>query len=116
MDVDKKAPPALGSTRRKPVRGPLPAHLPRERRVIPGPTACPCWNGKLTKLGEDITETLEAIPRQFEVIETVRERFSCRACETITQPPAPFLRSRADGPSPSCWRGFWKPGSASICR
>jgi len=24
------------------------------------------------------------------VIQTVRERFSCRACETITQPPAPF--------------------------
>ena len=37
--------------RRKPVRGPLPAHLPRERVVIPGPTACPCCNGKLSKLG-----------------------------------------------------------------
>jgi transposase len=24
------------------------------------------------------------------VIQTVREKFSCRACETITQPPAPF--------------------------
>jgi transposase len=30
------------------------------------------------------------IPRQWKVIQTVRERFSCRACETITQPPAPF--------------------------
>ena len=29
-------------TRRKPVRAPFPAHLPRERIVIPGPTACPC--------------------------------------------------------------------------
>src|SRR6516164_9012947 len=28
-------------TRRKPVRGPLPAHLPRERVVLPGPTECP---------------------------------------------------------------------------
>ena len=27
---------------RKPVRGPLPAHLPRERVVIPSPSACPC--------------------------------------------------------------------------
>ncbi|CAN5311864.1 hypothetical protein BH10PSE15_BH10PSE15_12460 [soil metagenome] len=26
----------------------------------------------------------------MKVIETVRERFSCRNCETITQPPAPF--------------------------
>ncbi len=29
-------------------------------------------------------------PRQWKVIQTVRERFSCRECETITQPPAPF--------------------------
>ena len=49
--------------------------------VIPGPTACPCCNGKLAKLGEDVTETLEVIPRQYKVIQTVRERFACRACE-----------------------------------
>jgi transposase len=78
------------STRGKPVRGLLPAHLPRERVVIPGPTACPCCHGKLVKLGETITETLEVIPRQWKVIQTVREKFTCRTCETITQPPAPF--------------------------
>ena len=77
-------------TRRKPVRGPLPAHLPRERVVLPGPTACPCCGGALARLGETITETLEVIPRQWKVVQTVREKFACRACETITQPPAPF--------------------------
>jgi transposase len=77
-------------TRRKPVRAPLPTHLPRERVVVPGPTSCPCCQGKLSKLGEDVTETLEVIPRQFKVIQTVRERFACRACEAIHQPPAPF--------------------------
>ena len=41
-------------------------------------------------MGEDITETLEVIPRQWKVIQTVREKFSCRECERITQPPAPF--------------------------
>jgi transposase len=76
--------------RRKPVRAPLPASLPRERVVIPAPCSCPSCGGKLAKLGEDITETLEVIPRQWKVIQTVRERFSCRSCETITQPPAPF--------------------------
>ena len=45
--------------RRKPFRGPLPAHLPRERVVLPAPSACPCCGGRLSKLGEDITETLE---------------------------------------------------------
>jgi transposase len=77
-------------TRVKPVRGPLPAHLPRERVVVPAPTACPCCGGKLAKLGETITETLESIPRSYKVIQTVREKFSCRSCEKITQPPAPF--------------------------
>ena len=73
---------------RKPVRGPLPAHLPRERVVVPSPSACPCCGGKLSKLGEDVTETLEVVPRSWKVVQTVRERFSCRSCETITQPPA----------------------------
>ncbi|WP_407927977.1 IS66 family transposase [Belnapia arida] len=76
--------------RRQPVRAPLPAHLPRERVLIPAPSACPCCGGRLSKLGEDITETLEVVPRQWKVIQTVRERFSCRSCEAITQPPAPF--------------------------
>jgi transposase len=77
--------------RRQPSRKPFPDHLPRERVVITAPESCPCCGStKLSKLGEDITETLEVIPRQWKVIQTVRERFSCRQCETITQPPAPF--------------------------
>ena len=77
-------------TRRKPVRAPLPGHLPRERVVVEGPSACPCCGGTLAKSGETITETLEVIPRQWKVIQTVREKFTCRSCEKITQPPAPF--------------------------
>ena len=77
--------------RKRPARKPFPDHLPRERVVIPAPKSCPCCgSAKLSKLGEDITETLEVVPRQWKVIQTVRERFSCRECETITQPPAPF--------------------------
>ena len=30
------------------------------------------------------------IPRQWKAIQTVREKFSCRECEKIAQPPAPF--------------------------
>jgi transposase len=77
-------------TRQRPRRE-LPEHLPRERVVIPAPEACPCCGSDdLSKLGEDITETLEVIPRQWKVIQTIREKFACRACEAITQPPAPF--------------------------
>jgi transposase len=85
--------------RRRPARRPLPAHLPRERIVYPVPAACPCCGGgTLRKIGEDVTETLELIPRQWKVIQHVREKFSCRACEAITQPPAPshpIARGRA---------------------
>ena len=77
--------------RKRPLRKPFPDHLPRERVVIAAPESCPCCGSdRLSKLGEDITETLEVVPRSWKVIQTVRERFSCRNCETITQPPAPF--------------------------
>ncbi len=77
--------------RKRPSRKPFPEHLPRERVVVPAPCACPaCGGSRLSKLGEDVTETLEVIPRAWKVIQTVREKFSCRDCETITQPPAPF--------------------------
>ena len=77
--------------RKRPLRKPFPDHLPRERVVITAPESCPCCgSARLSKLGEDITETLEVVPRSWKVIQTVRERFSCRNCETITQPPAPF--------------------------
>jgi transposase len=77
--------------RKRPARKPFPAHVPRERVVIAAPESCPCCGSKrVSKLGEDVTETLEVIPRQWKVIQTVREKFSCRDCETITQPPAPF--------------------------
>ena len=75
--------------RRRPARRALPEHLARERVVYPSPSACPCCGGILHKLGEDVTETLELIPRQWKVIQHVREKYSCRSCEAITQPPAP---------------------------
>ena len=77
--------------RRRPSRKPFPEHLPRERIVVPAPTSCQCCGSlKLSKLGEDITETLEVVPRSWKVIQTVREKFTCRECEAISQPPAPF--------------------------
>ena len=80
-----------GFTRTRGERNTFPDHLPRERVVIDPPTACECCGGnRLRKLGEDVTRTLELVPRQWKVIETVREKFSCRDCEKISQTPAPF--------------------------
>ena len=80
-----------GFTRKRPERNTFPDHLPRERVVIAPPTACACCGGhRLRKLGEDVTRTLELQPRQWKVVETVREKFTCRDCEKISQAPAPF--------------------------
>ncbi len=77
--------------RKRPARKPFPEHLPRTRVVVPALCSCPaCGSRRLSKLGEDVTETLEVIPRSWKVIQTVREKFSCRDCEKIAQPPAPF--------------------------
>lgn len=87
-----------GFERRRPTRKPFPDHLPRERIVIEAPTTCSCCGSdRIVKMGEDITETLEVIPRQWKVIQTVREKFTCRICEKISQPPAPFH------PTPRGW-------------
>ena len=100
MAAEKIAVPSF--ERRKPARRPLPEHLPRERIVYPLPATCPCCgDSRLRKIGEDVTETLELVPRQWKVIQHVREKFSCRSCETITRPPAPIpshrTRSRRSG-------------------
>src|SRR5207342_3250624 len=78
-------------TRKRPSRKPFPDHLPRERVIVPGPVACSCCGGsRLSRLGEDVTETLEVIPKSWKVIQHVREKFTCRDCEKISQAPAPF--------------------------
>ena len=86
-----KAISVKGFTRKRPERQTFPENLPRERVVIDPPTVCACCGGnRLRKLGEDVTRTLESVPRQWKVVETVREKFSCRDCEKISQSPAPF--------------------------
>jgi transposase len=83
--------PVRAFERRRPARKPFPDHLPRERVVVEAPATCTCCgSSRIVKMGEDVTETLEVIPRQWKVIQTVREKFTCRDCEKISQPPAPF--------------------------
>ena len=77
--------------RKRPARQPFPPDLPRERVVIAAPGSCPCCGStRLCRLGESVTETVERVPASWKVIQTVREKVSCRDCETIAQAPAPF--------------------------
>lgn len=82
-------------------RKPLPAHLPREQVTHTPQGACSCCGGTvLRKLGEDVTEVLEYVPSSFKVIQHLRPKLSCRACETIVQAPLPSLPIERGRPSP----------------
>ena len=73
----------------KPARRPLPDHLPREEVFHPADHACPSCGGALRRIGEDVTETLDYVPGRFKVVRHVREKLSCRACDTVVAAPAP---------------------------
>src|SRR5258706_13241168 len=97
--IAQQTPPPTDAEREKPARRPLPAHLPRERVVHAAPCACRhCGSGRIRKLGEQTAETLERVPAHWKVITHVRETFTCRVCEKITETPSPshpIVRGRA---------------------
>ncbi len=74
---------------RKPVRKPLPAHLPRETVVHAPDVTCPDCDTTMQRLGEDVSEMLEYVPARFKVIRQVRPKLSCGCCQRIVQLPAP---------------------------
>ena len=82
----------------KPARRALPDYLPREDRVHTAPHACPSCGGSLRRIGDDIAETLDYVPGRFKVIRHIREKLSCRACDTVVAAAAPdhaIARGRA---------------------
>jgi transposase len=92
--AERKLPEAataiFASATRKPARGPLPDHLPRQTEMHrPVADHCPECGGELRQLGEDISEILEYVPARFKVIRHVRPKLSCRKCDVIVQAAAP---------------------------
>ncbi len=81
--------PTEPAERVKPVRRPLPAHLPRETITHQGACTCPRCGGELKPFGEDVAEMLEYVPERFKVVRHVRPKFSCGRCAQIVQAPAP---------------------------
>jgi len=81
--------------RAMPKRKPLPEHLPRQEMVHEpegdGACTCPACGAGMAKLGEDVTEVLDYVPGRFQVIRHVRPKYACKACDAITQAPAPAL-------------------------
>jgi transposase len=82
-------------------RKPLPAHLPRERVLHEPAAACAGCGGKvLRRIADEITEVLEYVPSSFKVMQHVRPKMSCRACETIVKAPLPSFPIERGRPGP----------------
>jgi transposase len=80
---DAAATKPAGKPRKKARRniGALPKHLPRCEQVLePDATACPCCDGRLHKIGEDVSEVLDVIPAILRVLRTIRPKYACRGC------------------------------------
>ena len=84
------SPQTSAQPKAKPIRRPLPEHLPREVHThLPAEDACPDCGGELRKLGEDVSEILERVPATYKVIRHVRVKMACTKCDVIVQAPAP---------------------------
>jgi len=94
-------------TRKTPGRKPLPDHLPRRRiehDLSEDAKVCGCGCRK-SKIGEEISEQLDIIPARIQVLQHVRFKYACRACEgtdddgptvmTAPMPPQPIPKSNA---------------------
>lgn len=80
-DVDVSATP--GKEKKRPVRKPLPPELPRVRQVFElsdEERQCPC-GCTLVEIGEEISERVDIIPAQVQVIQTIRKKYACKGCE-----------------------------------
>ena len=92
------APVVVEAASPKPARRPLPVHLPRETVVHPGPCACPSWGGRLRRIGEDLTETLDYVPGRFKRSPAGSARAWSRRLHPIMPSPAavPILSGRSE--------------------
>ena len=91
----------------KPARRPLPEHLPHEAVMHRAAAACPSCGGALRRIGEDVTETLDYVPGRFKVVRHIREKLSCRACDTVVAAAVPdhaIGRGRGRGGTASAYR------------
>jgi transposase len=65
-------------------RKPLPAHLERRRvvhDVLPDELTCPDCGARREAFGEEVREQLDYIPASLVVIQHIRPKYACKACQ-----------------------------------
>ena len=76
--------PSSPSKRKGHGRRKLPADLPREQIIHDLPEdqkPCPCCGAMRQLIGQETSEQLDIVPAQLKVIEHVRLKYACKACE-----------------------------------
>lgn len=70
----------------------LPESLPREIVEIDIDYSKICSNdgSELKCIGEEVSEKLEIVPAKVKVIRTIRKKYACSKCESITTAPVPL--------------------------
>lgn len=61
---------------------------------------CQCCNNNLVKIGQDVCEQLEILPKLIYVVEHTRYKYACRTCHTLImapKPPSPLPKALAGG-------------------
>lgn len=86
---------------RVPRREPLPAHLPRVEDIHePASCTCATCGGTLTRIGEDVSEQLDAEPVRFLVRKRIFPKYACRTCDTVITAPVPAAIIDRGRPAP----------------
>jgi len=90
----------------------LPADLPRQKVIHDLPEdqkPCPCCGKMRHIIGQEISEQLDYVPAKLTVIEHVRLKYACRACEENASQSGPQIVT-AEKPSSPIEKGLAAPG------
>jgi transposase len=104
VSAEPEAEILIARKRRGGGRRELPASLPRERvehDLSPSEKLCPCCGRPRERIGSETSEQLEYVPASLKVLEHVRFKYACRACEehvAIAPPPPRPIEKGLPGP------------------
>ncbi len=91
-------------------RAKLPEALPRipiEHDLKPEAKLCPCCGQERCRIGKEVTEQLEHFPASFKVLQHIRYKYACKACENNGHGPQIEL---AEKPAQPIEKGLPGPG------
>jgi transposase len=89
QNASETASPSAAKTKRGiPKRRPIPECIPRRQVIIElsdQDRQCPSDGTQLHEIGREVSEKLNIIPATVEVVQTIRIKYGCRACDSFVK-------------------------------